>query len=230
VSEWRHTKLDEKLGSVDIASLGLRVETGGVKEGVANLDWLAAAGDKAVAAEKKLADQSTAASVAICNVGAAAKGAAEGTSALSTAMQTLNQQEELAHRALNKWSLLHWRSRRRISLKPRRRVMPRKHRLNRREAAAARASMLKPRRSRPFKTISMRSMMRSPHTSENLGQVADKRQFVAALERSGALSTKEAADAYGVLEKQEQSLKKSIDSHAASVQALLRAYDRERGA
>lgn len=207
----------------DIATLGIKVDSSGVAEGVTKLDGLVAASQKAEEAQAGLAEQSKAASSAIAAQGQAAAQATSGLNAMSAQTVAIKESNEQAEKRI--------RDMVRASLEQTKAALSTASAV--REAAQATQSI----GSAPQKGASLASSLADSqrelasldealaHQSQSLEDVGEKRAWLSDIYKRGLISLDDNEAHLKTLDRQEAQVKGNIDAHAKSVQALIAAYD-----
>lgn len=210
---------------MDIASIGVRVESDGVEAGDAALEKFVASAEKAEGAEEALAKQSRSTSQAVAEVGAAASDSSKGLSAMQVSTQALAQAETAAQARIKEVV--------RSSLEKQQAMMA---------AASATKSAAKAtdEADRAFAGLSVDKLGSSfaaaqveldsfsdamRNIPQSLQDIGERQEWLTDLYTRGLVSQEDYTAAGKTLEKQSRDLARAQADHARQIQSLLRTYD-----
>src|SRR5690606_8785318 len=210
---------------MDIASLGLKLDTISVEKGNAELDKLIDAAGRAEEAEGKLEEASREAGQAVRELGSAAKETATGVAEMQRTTSQLGESEEEARARIREMV---------------RASLDKQQALIAAAAATKRASEETERLAQSERRIGSDRMGASfaeaqqelvalsdamAHQVQSLDDLGERREWITDLYERGLISIEETQGHMKALDQQERALTKSMEEHARQVEALLRTYD-----
>lgn len=210
---------------MDIKSLGLGLDTSNVERGLAKLDALVDAAERAEAAEERLAKSSKEAGEAVAEMGASAQETAEGMSAVEATTRALAESEEDAAKRIREMV--------RASL-DRQQAMLAAASATRTASQATRELSESQRGSRAdslggsFAESQQELEALSDamaHQAQSLDDIGERRAWVTELYDRGLISLEDNEAHLKTLDRQEKELTRSMEAHAREVEHLLRTYD-----
>lgn len=208
---------------MDIATLGLRIDSAGVKEGADKLDSLTASAQRADAAVEGLSEQAKSANKSLSDTGAAATDASKGISAMEAATARLSASEEDAKNRIKAMV--------QASLEQQRAALAAASAT--REAAQASRSAGGGGASSQALTASFAASQQElsalndamSHHAQSLTDIGELRAWVTETYNNGIISQEDTETHFKSLDKQERALQATIAAHAKEVQNLVREYD-----
>lgn len=210
---------------MDLASLGVRIETRGVEEGVDRLDALVDSAERAEEAGNKLHDQSKKTSESLKEVAEAAKDAAKELTAAQTSTKVLAETDEQAAERIQKMVARSLERRQELlaTTNAMRETAEASREVERGFSALAGDSLGASFREAQEEIAALSDAM--AHQAQSLDDIGERREWVTDLYRRGLVSESEYADHLKTLERQEQAVRRAISDHAREVEKLLRQYD-----
>lgn len=210
---------------MDIASLGVRLDTAGVVTGGSKLDDLKTAAREAEQAIESLEASSQGASGAVAEVGQAATDASKSVSAMETTTAELAAAEEKARdriREMVRASLDNQRAM--VAAAAATRDVTRETSKLAEAQSGGRGDVLGSSYAESQRELEALSDAMA-HQAQSLDDIGERRAWVNDLYERGLISIDDTASHLKTLDSQERSVQSSIAAHAKEVENLLRTYD-----